>query len=195
MTSQRKHLAKSRREQFAQGVKHSVRSCRVYLSQALKKAGFVHCADLIERNFAVFSLERDINPGGPTAADGRERGNNRSGDGAIQFIRRDNNTGTSLACLRAGGRIQLDEENAESFCHHSHSLRSNSLLTRRRAASSSRERRGSRKALLQFARALRRGRSTKPSREDWSSKPYGQRFKTNSSDVVFMGIWLPKGAD
>jgi len=148
-----------------------VRRFRIQFAQPFDETRFIHRANLIQRNFTGLALERNFNSCRPTAPNCRHRSDNHGGNSAIQFVGRNHHTRAGLGGFCAGGWIKSNEEDVEPFDHHRHSFASNSLAICRVAARSSEAGRGRRKDLLQFTRALRRGRSSKPLADGCNSKP------------------------
>ena len=88
-------------------------------------------------------------------------------------------------------RDETDEKDLKPLHYHSQSFASKSLANGRVAARSFGAGGGRRKAFAQCARALRRGRSNRPSAEGRTSSRYGQWSRASSSADVFMSGYFP----
>src|SRR5206468_11691426 len=95
-----------RGEHLAQDRKDLVGSLLIDCAQPPHEPDLVHCSDLVQDDLRSLSLEPDRNPrriGTPMCS---HRSDNDGVDVAVHLVRRDDETGASLAYLAPYGRVQ-----------------------------------------------------------------------------------------
>src|SRR6184192_995278 len=114
-------------KQFFERTRYPSGGCRIDPAEPANEPDFVERSHLIQRDLPVPSVENAIDPIREAASSPGHRRDNYSAHRAVQFRRRDYEARPSLSDLRAHGRVERRQVDAELFDHHVHSFSSNAL--------------------------------------------------------------------
>lgn len=112
------------REEFGEQCEHEPSGRFTDFAHAFDQPALIDGPELIQNNLARLALESNRHTGGIRAPLRSHGGYNDGIDMLIHFVRRDHETGASLADFTALGGIKPHEEHIESGGYHVHSFRS-----------------------------------------------------------------------